>query len=494
MSISGVEILRVGRWNGREYAGRDLDAIVESYAALAPVYYEAPGKLGHNDDQTLTDGQPAVGWVTRVYRKGNSLLADFKDVPATLGRLIQAGGYRKRSVEVMFNVQMAERTWDCVLKAVAWLGADMPAVKGMSDVMEFYTDQDGHQVFVADLVVEQAALIDASFEDIRRCVQECIEERYPWLWDYTTGTLLPGADPASPSPSIRDMYADRAIVWDQEVDDLWAIPYSITEGVCTLGEPYPVAVQYEAIPPSGEAMMSDAVPTKSSILAQFQTAYEALESAGKGAKGITSLRAFLKSAMKQLKDLNIADDEAQNADTTPATSATSSTPEGTKMPFTEDDLRTLLNLSADVDEAGIRAHLVGLTASGAQLADVQAMRSELQGLTERLADRDAEDAVNAAISTGKILPRMKEWGKTLFLKDKASFEAYTEAAPVLVETKETGSGSGAGDGEPAAGSQAELTQAEREVAAIMGTPLDKLADRRPLAEKRAEMAAKAARN
>lgn len=513
-SIAGVEIFRTGRWNGREYTGKDLDYIVESYTALAPTTYEAPGKLGHNEEQQLTDGQPAVGWVTRVYRKGNSLFADFKDVPETLAKLIEAGGYRKRSCELLFNVKLDDKVWPVVLKAVSWLGADMPAVKGMTDVMEFYSEQARAEAlsfeferaesfafaFGAETRVD---LIDDSFDDIRQCICDALDTHYPFLWDYSTGALLPGADADAPSPSVRDIYKDRVIVWNQTIDSLWAIPYTIEGTTCVLAEPYKVRVQYLAEPQAAAfADKADAVPTKSSLLAQLQAMYDGLDTAGKGKTGITSLRAFLRESMKALKAMKIADDAeegANNADDNDAESATSTPTEGNDMPFTIEELRTLCNLGDDADETAVRAHLVATTAAAgaANLSDFANLTEKVTSLEAKLADRDADDAVVAAIKAGKIVPAMKDWGKKLALSDRASFDLFVSTAPKQVNFSEQGSsdvsgadGAGAGGDTPAT---REVSDTERQIARTMGVSEAKLSDKRPLSVKLAEAQAAASK-
>lgn len=93
-----------------------------------------PIKLGHNEDQPLTDGQPALGWVSRVYREGDKLLADFTDMPTAVYEMVKTGLYRFVSVELLKNVQAGTREIPWVLDAVALLGADQPAVGTLNDL------------------------------------------------------------------------------------------------------------------------------------------------------------------------------------------------------------------------------------------------------------------------------------------------------------------------------------------------------------------------
>lgn len=138
--INGVEIFASGTWNGDPYTDKDLDQMVESYKAtkdtLKPYL-----KLGHDDGQKLTqeDGFPALGWVQNIRRVGSKLVADFKGIPKKVYELIKAGGYRRVSSEIYFDVELNGKRWPKALKAVALLGGDTPAVQNLQDIMSLYS-------------------------------------------------------------------------------------------------------------------------------------------------------------------------------------------------------------------------------------------------------------------------------------------------------------------------------------------------------------------
>lgn len=125
VEIKGVEIFKTGIWHNDEYTVKDLDNIVESFNEKG---FEAPVKLGHNNEQEK-DGQPSFGWIGRVFREGNKLLADLTDVPKRLGEAIQNKQYRQVSSEIIWNFKEGMPR---VLRAVALLGADIPEVKGLA--------------------------------------------------------------------------------------------------------------------------------------------------------------------------------------------------------------------------------------------------------------------------------------------------------------------------------------------------------------------------
>jgi hypothetical protein len=125
VEIKGIEIFATGVWHGDKYRTDDLDAMVSSFNDKG---FGAPVKLGHNSEQEK-DGQPSFGWVGRVFREGNKLLADLTDVPKKLGEAIQRKQFRQVSSEVIWNFKDGMPR---VLRAIALLGADIPEVKGLA--------------------------------------------------------------------------------------------------------------------------------------------------------------------------------------------------------------------------------------------------------------------------------------------------------------------------------------------------------------------------
>lgn len=112
---------------------QDLDDIASSFTLL-DLSGRVPLKFGHNDEQPLTDGQPALGWVSKLYRDGKKLLGDFTDIPKVVYDLIKAGRYKYLSVELLGSVKAGSRVIPWVLDAVALLGADQPAIGTLQDL------------------------------------------------------------------------------------------------------------------------------------------------------------------------------------------------------------------------------------------------------------------------------------------------------------------------------------------------------------------------
>lgn len=143
-SIRGVEVFRVGKWNGTEFSRKDLEGMVAAFRetrnAVMPFL-----KLGHNDDQEILrrDDLPAAGWVDDLRMEGDRLVADFAGIPGKVYDLLERGAYRTRSIEIWRNVNIAGKTHPWLLTAVALLGAELPAVEGLNDILSLFAAQGG---------------------------------------------------------------------------------------------------------------------------------------------------------------------------------------------------------------------------------------------------------------------------------------------------------------------------------------------------------------
>jgi len=136
-NLEGIEIFSEGTWNGDEYTAKDLDEMVSSFQA---VDFEPPIKLGHNETQgEYVDGQPALGYIDKIYKEGNKLLANFKELPKKVYEAIKRGNYKRVSSEIYWNYEKDGKVFDRVLKAVALLGAEIPAVTNLEAITGLYS-------------------------------------------------------------------------------------------------------------------------------------------------------------------------------------------------------------------------------------------------------------------------------------------------------------------------------------------------------------------
>ena len=118
-----IEIFRAGTYGEKgKFSADDLDCVVSNYD---PDTHEAPACIGHP-----ADNLPAYGWASRLMRQGDTLLAKFKEVDPAFESAVKAGRFKKRSAA--FYLDDAGRIQN--LRHVAFLGAQVPAVKGLKNL------------------------------------------------------------------------------------------------------------------------------------------------------------------------------------------------------------------------------------------------------------------------------------------------------------------------------------------------------------------------
>ena len=143
-NINGVEIFSTGVWNGDRYTQKDLDSMIKNFDEVG---FEPPVKLGHNDEQTeLKDGQPALGYIDKIYKVETKLVADFKELPKKVYEAIKRGNYKRVSSEIFWNYKANGNTFNRVLKAVALLGAEVPAVTNLQSMTGLYSNMGTGEV------------------------------------------------------------------------------------------------------------------------------------------------------------------------------------------------------------------------------------------------------------------------------------------------------------------------------------------------------------
>lgn len=135
-NLEGVEIFSTGTWNGDKYTNKDLSAMVDNFDETG---FQPPLKLGHNEEQPeMLDGAPALGYVDKIYVEGSKLLANFVNLPKKVYEAIKRGNYKRVSSEIYWNYKSNGMTLDRVLKAVALLGSEIPAVTNLESISGLY--------------------------------------------------------------------------------------------------------------------------------------------------------------------------------------------------------------------------------------------------------------------------------------------------------------------------------------------------------------------
>lgn len=390
--IKNVEILAVGDWKPStggdwEVEEATLDEIVANFAALKDVIVP-PVKLGHSDVQGIlqADGYPAAGWITDVRKKTDEVLeADFGKVPAKIADIIEAGGYRKVSVEVWKSFDVDGKTYSNVLTAVALLGNETPAVSTLDDIVALYarrapialSSKTKVRVAAHPAPKRRKAQLggDASQEDRRQAIDTALRQKYGdgisgWGW-----------------PWVEETFDDYVVVTRDGRH--WQIPYSIgSDGSVSLGTETEVEQTWRPKDPAGGAGET----TKEEGMADLKRIATALGLAD----GATE------------EQILAAIDKAKAAGTQPK-KLTREECEGMGGAFQEDGSCKM----PDKSEA----------------ARLSARITELE---TTIAKRDATDAVDAAIRARKIAPAQKDWALAYAERDAAGFATFVKQAPEVI--------------------------------------------------------------
>jgi hypothetical protein len=182
--IKDIEIFKVGTWNGQQYTEKDLDDMVDSFSEVGNLI-KPYIKLGHNEKQDLlkNDGMPAAGWITGLKRKGESLLANFSNVPNKIFDLIEKKAFGRLSSEIIWNLKMQGKTYRRALKAVALLGANTPAVETLDDFINLYTESDYDDIMICNNYtkgvnnMEEAKILQEQLDELTAQLNEMKEKK-----------------------------------------------------------------------------------------------------------------------------------------------------------------------------------------------------------------------------------------------------------------------------------------------------------------------------
>lgn len=154
--FESVEVFRAGDYPGRgSFTESDLDSVVENYKNGD---HEAPITIDHEQSG------PAFGWVESLSRKDNILVAKLKPL-ADFAEQVKNGAFKKRSIELLRNPLR--------FRAVTFLGAGSPVVKGMLNV---FKEENPAGTFTFAGETSEVLTFDTPMEDVVQ-FQETKRER-----------------------------------------------------------------------------------------------------------------------------------------------------------------------------------------------------------------------------------------------------------------------------------------------------------------------------
>lgn len=132
------EVFKAGTYPQGKFSKNEVQELAKNYD---PTFCEAPITLDHEQKG------PAYGWVESLKSENGILKATFKNLSDELKEFVQTGKYKKISVEIYRELEGKKP----YLKAVSFLGASIPQVKGMQAV-EFKEGES--DVFIFEVQTE----------------------------------------------------------------------------------------------------------------------------------------------------------------------------------------------------------------------------------------------------------------------------------------------------------------------------------------------------
>lgn len=140
-----MELIREDDYPQLKVTEQMLRDAAESYD---PKLHEAPLVIGHGDERDGNDyrsktGEPAHGWFKRLWVEGKTLFGEPAQISDFIKEGFNQGKWKKWSVEIYPKFKQTGKPY---LKAVAMLGAGVPAVKGLRQTV--FNDENGDSIAI----------------------------------------------------------------------------------------------------------------------------------------------------------------------------------------------------------------------------------------------------------------------------------------------------------------------------------------------------------
>lgn len=114
--VKDVELFRAGKYPQGEIGEDFIDQLISNFEEVKT---DVPVTIDHKQTG------PAYGWVTRIWRQGKMLLGDLSLVKG-FADVVEASLFKNRSIEIKMGLKR--------LRAVTFLGAQTPQIKGLADL------------------------------------------------------------------------------------------------------------------------------------------------------------------------------------------------------------------------------------------------------------------------------------------------------------------------------------------------------------------------
>ena len=150
------EVFKAGTYPQGKFTKKEIAQIAKNYD---PQFCEAPITIDHQQSG------PAYGWVDTVKADGDKLKVSFKEVPEEFEKDVNDGKYKKVSVELYRNLEGK----GAYLKAVSFLGAAIPQVKGLEPIKFMESEADTFEFNAED---EPEQFSQQEIEDLKNQVAD----------------------------------------------------------------------------------------------------------------------------------------------------------------------------------------------------------------------------------------------------------------------------------------------------------------------------------
>lgn len=150
------EVFKAGNYPQGKFTKEEVQELAKNYD---PSFCEAPITLDHEQKG------PAYGWVDKLKEENGMLKASFKDLSEDLKEYVNKGKYKKISVEIYRELEGKKP----YLKAVSFLGASIPQVKGMQPV-EFKEGES--ETYIFETQISDDASETEDIEELKNTIQD----------------------------------------------------------------------------------------------------------------------------------------------------------------------------------------------------------------------------------------------------------------------------------------------------------------------------------
>ena len=152
------EVFKAGNYPQGKFSKEEVQELAKNYD---PSFCEAPITLDHEQKG------PAYGWVDKLKEEDGMLKASFKDLSDDLKEFVNQGKYKKISVEIYRELEGKKP----YLKAVSFLGASIPQVKGMKPV-EFKEGESETYIFETEIPDEAPENATKEIESLKNTISD----------------------------------------------------------------------------------------------------------------------------------------------------------------------------------------------------------------------------------------------------------------------------------------------------------------------------------